>query len=80
MPETLTIPTPPTTCEAGLLLSAADVGKLLGCGRSTVYRLLHAGALPRPVNLGNVQRWRRMEIVAWIAAGCPPAVRWEWEG
>jgi excisionase family DNA binding protein len=36
-----------------------------------VRRLLDAGAMPTPVRLGTLLRWRRQAIVDWIAAGCP---------
>ncbi len=68
-----------TQTEA-LLLSPEDVADLLDIGRSTLYRLSSAGKVPRPVKVGRSTKWRRREIEAWIAAGCPPRNRWEWEG
>ena len=62
------------------LLRADEVGALFfGCSRSTVYSWLSDGWLPRPVRLaGHKNRWRRVELLDWIAAGCPPASRWRW--
>jgi len=62
------------------LLTAKDVAELLDIGRSTLYRLKSSGKVPRPVKIGGNVRWRRAEIEAWIADGCPPLSRWEWEG
>lgn len=36
-----------------------------------VRRLLDAGAMPLPIRLGALVRWRRQEVLDWIAAGCP---------
>lgn len=60
-----------------LLLDVAEVAELLGVGRSTLYRLDETGAVPRGVRIGRMRRWSREELRAWIAAGCPPRVRWE---
>lgn len=69
-----------TTEAAGeLLMSAEDVCEALNIGRSTLYRLKSTGRVPRPVKLGGSVRWRRKELEAWIAAGCPPQTRWDWE-
>jgi predicted DNA-binding transcriptional regulator AlpA len=56
------------------LLNVEAVARLCSCATRTVYRLADAGRLPRPLKLGGMVRWRRGEIVDWIAAGCP-AVR-----
>jgi excisionase family DNA binding protein len=57
------------------MLTAADVAALLACSTKTVYRLADRGALPRPVRLGGLLRWRRGEIDQWIAEGCPARSR-----
>jgi len=56
------------------LLDVEQVAALLRCSTRTVYRLADAGKMPRPVKLGSLVRWRRGEILDWIAEGCP-AVR-----
>ena len=53
------------------LLDVKDVAALLNCGARTVYRQSDAGRIPRPVKLGALVRWRRAELLDWIAAGCP---------
>ncbi|RJP30925.1 MAG: DNA-binding protein [Phycisphaerales bacterium] len=62
------------TNETGpLLLTAADVAKLLRLSRRSVLKLRSRGAIPEPVRLGRSVRWRREELARWIAAGCPAA-------
>ena len=54
------------------LFDVRDVGVLLNTSESTVRRLADAGKLPRPVKLGQLVRWRRAELLAWLEEGCPP--------
>jgi len=60
-----------------LLLDAKGAARLLAVGRTHLYGLLASGRLPRPVRLGRAVRWRRDELEAWTAAGCPSAERWQ---
>ena len=54
------------------LLTVREVAYLLGrCSLRHVYRLSDANRMPRPIKLGALTRWRRTEILNWIAAGCP---------
>lgn len=48
------------------------------CGRSVrTWRSWHAaGLVPSPLHLGRSVLWRRDELRAWIAAGCPPRKEW----
>jgi len=59
-----------------LLLADSEAAGLAGVSRATWHRLRAAGKLPPPVKLGRCVRWSRTELVAWIGAGCPPAVQW----
>jgi predicted DNA-binding transcriptional regulator AlpA len=60
------------------LLTAAEVGELLRIDERSVRRAQHAGQLPRPVRVtARSIRWRRDELVAWIAAGSPDRQTWE---
>ena len=54
-----------------LLITAAELAGLLNLSKRTLWRLRSAGALPKPVKLGNSVRWVRDEIKIWIEAGCP---------
>lgn len=62
-----------TTCESVVsgLLDVSEVASLLHCSKRHVYRLSDAGRMPAPVRLGALVRWRRAEVLDWIAAGCP---------
>lgn len=53
------------------LLDVKAVASLLDCSTRHVYRLSDSGRLPRPVKLGALVRWRRADVLEWIAGGCP---------
>lgn len=59
------------TAPAAALLDVAAVAELLDCSRQHVRRLADAGRMPRPLRIGSLCRWRRAELDAWLAAGCP---------
>jgi excisionase family DNA binding protein len=54
------------------LLNVKQTSAMLGASARTVYRLADAGKLPAPVRLGGLTRWRRAELLDWIAGGCAP--------
>lgn len=55
------------------LLGIRDVCALLGgCSARSVYRLCDAGKMPRGLKLNGMRRWRKAELMEWLAAGCPP--------
>jgi excisionase family DNA binding protein len=55
-----------------VLLSANHVAKMLQVSTRTLWRLLAAGKLISPIKLGRSVRWRKDELLKWIADGCPP--------
>ena len=59
-----------------LLVSAEELGHLLGVHRSTIWSWHSSGRLPSPVRIGGTTRWRAEEIRDWIRAGCPSRRRW----
>jgi predicted DNA-binding transcriptional regulator AlpA len=67
---------PPAAAPAALL-DVQAVADLLGCSARHVYRLADRWAMPRPVKLGSLIRWRRSTgdamtgLEDWLAAGCP---------
>lgn len=67
----------PGIAQNSLLINANELGKLLGLGRTKVYEMKKSGQLPCPVKIGGSVRWRREEVEAWVAAGCPPLRAWE---
>jgi prophage regulatory protein len=53
------------------MLNVGQVAELLGCSERHAYRLVSSGTMPRPVKLGQLNRWPRSVIEHWIAEGCP---------
>ncbi len=53
------------------LLTTAQAARLLGIGERTLWRHSRSGTAPAPVTIGGTVRYRREELVAWIADGCP---------
>ena len=60
-----------------LLIGAKEVARLLSIVPSTLWSWHSAGKLPAPIRLGGRTLWRRAELEAWVAAGCPSRERWE---
>ena len=56
---------------AAEMLDSKGVAAMLGCSPRHAVRMADTGRMPRPVKLGALTRWRRSEIEAWIANGCP---------
>jgi len=63
------------------MLRAAEVGTLFFGVSGNNWRKWHRdGWTPKPVVfLGNRFLWRRIELLDWIAAGCPQESLWRWE-
>lgn len=53
------------------LVDDRGVASILTCSTRTVRRMADSGAMPRPVRVLTLVRWRRDEILTWIADGCP---------
>jgi excisionase family DNA binding protein len=58
-----------------VLLPASHVAKLLKVSTRTLWRLVAAGKLVRPIKIGRSVRWRKDELMQWISAGCPPVAQ-----
>lgn len=52
--------------QPAALLSAEEVGRLLGISTRTVWRMLSADEIPTPIKVGALTKWRREEIQAMI--------------
>lgn len=66
----ITVPPEPRPGISAELLSIRDVAALLGgCSPRHLYRMVDAGRMPRPVRFGGLTRWRRAELMDWLAAG-----------
>jgi len=77
MPCTST-PTPPSLAGLAAMPDDAVVGvemvaRLLSCSTRHVWRLADARAMPSPLRLGALRRWRLGTIRAWLRDGAPPA-------
>ena len=49
---------------APVLISDLELARLLGCGRTTVWRRVADGTLPKPVKFGSLTRFVLSEINA----------------
>ena len=56
-----------TTREAAAFCMISD---------SNWYKLNRNGHVPKPVRIGTMYRWRKSDLVEWVAAGCPR----DWNG
>ena len=51
------------------LLRLAEVERLVGLSRATIYRLMRAGTFPEPLRVGpRAVRWPLSAIEAWAAS------------
>lgn len=82
-PEVLTMPVAsdaapdtPLADPAALLINIKALALLLSRSVASLERDQAAGRLPAPLRLGGSKLWRRAEIKAWVAAGCPDAAQW----
>lgn len=65
---------PPTPV---ILMKPSQAAQACGMSRSTFDKLTAAGRIgPRPVEIGKLRLWPRVELEAWAAAGCPGRVEW----
>lgn len=53
------------------LLDVQAVAEMFDCSPQHVRRLSDGGRMPRPLQIGSLLRWRRTDLDAWLAAGCP---------
>lgn len=68
----VTKPHPPaTTPPVPLLIDIHALAALLNRSVASLERDQAAGRLPAPVRIGGSKKWRRTDIEAWVAAGCP---------
>ncbi len=63
--------------DTSVLLDVTQVAAMAGLHRATVFKLVSAGKFPKPIKLGRSTRWSKGELIAWIAAKCPPLAKWE---
>ena len=54
-----------------LLFKPYQVARLLRISLRTLWRWRSGKRIPLPIQSGNVVRWRRAEMLEWVADGCP---------
>ena len=57
------------------LLTSSDLRGILQISEATVWRKVKSGALPAPIKVCGLTRWRRAEIAALIEPGTKPQPR-----
>jgi predicted DNA-binding transcriptional regulator AlpA len=71
---TNTTPTAPAAIVPELL-TTPEAAKLAGVGERTWWRWSRSGLAPRPISIGlgtrPAVRYRRSDVMQWIASGCP---------
>ena len=63
--------------DSGLLIHAKTFANLLSISSRTLSRLIDLKAVPQPVHLGRLIRWRLAEVLEWIEADCPAQKSWD---
>jgi prophage regulatory protein len=53
------------------LLSAKQLGALLGLSKRQIFRLSSCSKLPKPVRIGGSVRWAQTTIAKWLQVGAP---------
>lgn len=61
---------------SGLLIDTKTFARLLSISKAHFYRLQAEEAVPLPIHVGHVKRWRLAEILEWIEADCPTQANW----
>lgn len=56
---------------APLMMTADELAETLCIFKRQVWRLKARGDIPKPVTSSTSVRWRRSDILDWIAEGCP---------
>jgi predicted DNA-binding transcriptional regulator AlpA len=64
--------------NSGLLIDVKMLAKLLAISKSMLWHLHAVQALPAPIRIGRLNRWKLAEIIEWIEAGCPPQSHWSY--
>jgi len=51
-----------------LLLTPEQAARRLGMAVRTLWKRLAEGAVPRPVKVGSLTRWRARDLDAWVSS------------
>lgn len=61
------------TMGTPLMMGIQELARQLQCSKRHITNLRNSRRIPPPVMLGNIVRWPRRVIEAWVNSGCPPA-------
>lgn len=53
------------------LIKVDEFAQMLDVSTRTLYRMVSARKVPKPVRLGGCTRWRLDLVRQWIGSGCP---------
>lgn len=57
--------------DAPILLTAKEAAAFCMLSESYFYKLHRKGHVPKSLRIGTMHRWRKRDLVDWVAAGCP---------
>jgi len=63
-----------TTLRDAAAISAKELAKMLSLSPRTVWRLLSAGKLPKPVSIGGSKRFLMSDVSLFLECGCDISV------
>jgi predicted DNA-binding transcriptional regulator AlpA len=58
--------------DAPLLINAQEFATMLGVSQRTLWRMLSAQQVIKPLRFGGNTRWRLDDVRDWIDSGCQP--------
>lgn len=53
------------------LLKPKEAARFLGMAERMLWRHSRSGTAPAPLRIGGLSRYRRSELLEWLADGCP---------
>lgn len=57
--------------QSPTLITVVELARMLKVSPRTVWRLVSAGKIMKPLHVGGVRRWRYDDVKRWIDNGCP---------
>ncbi len=63
--------------ESSALINKIALAQMLSLSPRKIDGMVSAGRCPKPIAIGKLRRWKRVEINLWVDAGCPPVSVWQ---